>query len=372
MKILLFVIPLILAADSYAAVFVLKDGTRVEGTIEGEMDGMKLIKTRYGSLTIDSREIASTETPAIGAKEISSVGLSTVPVVAASTAPAAPVEASTAAVAASTETLPAPPELPAAPAAGPDLTFKTVMPSTASFERIYFEGGVAIATETIDSKGQLLSLAGAIKDGLYREYYDGGNLKTEKTMINGQADGTLKAFYPSGVMQSEAYYLQGKLSGPVRIYHESSRLLFEQNFKDGVPNGWFREFDEGGGVKSEFLYADGHLAEKPQPKKEEKKAAGAESENLLSAKTQSLARGERVSFYLNNKYIAKLHLDRGFNLISKDGKLPDGEVKVYGKSGNLEKEFAFLKNEVVSLKTYGMNGALEAEYAFQDGKAVKK
>lgn len=372
MKKLLIIIPLIIAADSYAVVITLKDGTRVEGTIEGEMDGMKLIKTKYGSLTIDNKEIAATETPAIGAKEISSVGLSTVPVIAASTAPAAGVEASTTAVAASTETLPAPPELPPAPVSGPDLTFKTVTPSTASFERIYSEDGVVIATETIDSRGQLLSLAGVIKDGLYREYYDSGNLKTEKTMINMKADGTLKAFYPSGILQSGAYYLQGKLSGPVRIYHESSRLLFEQNFKDGIPNGWFREFDEGGGVKSEFFYADGRLTERPQPRKEEKQAAAPGDENLLTAKTQGLARGERVSFYLNNKYIAKVHLDRDFNLISKDGKVPDGEVKVYGKSGGLEKEFVFLKNEVVSLKVYGTNGALDAEYSFQEGKAVKK
>lgn len=371
MKTLLFTIPFILAANSYAAVFVLKDGTRVEGTIEGEMDGMKLIKTKYGSLTIDNKEISSTETPAIGEKAISSVGLSTVPVVAASTAAAAVVEPSTAAVAASTETLPLPLDLPPAPAAGPALTFRTVMPSTSSFERIYFEGGVVIATETIDSKGQLLSLAGAIKDGIYREYYDSGNLKTEKTMINTKADGTLKAFYPTGVLQTEAFYLQGKLSGLVRIYNENAKLLFEQNFKDGIPNGWFREFDEGGGVKSEFFYTDGHLAERPQPKKEEKKAE-AGSENLLSAKTQSLARGERVSFYLNNKYIAKVHLDKDFNLISKDGKVPDGEVKVYGKSGGLEKEFVFLKNEVASLKVYNANGSLDAEYSFQAGKAVKK
>lgn len=364
MKKTLFIIPLILtallAADSYAVTIVLKDGTRVEGTVEGDMDGMKLIKTKYGSLTIDGNDISSMGVPEIVAKDIYNVGLSTVPVVAVSTAE----------VTASTETPPAPAELPPAPAAGPDHTYRTVTLSTSAFERIYFEGGVVIATETLDSRGELVSLAGAIKDGTYREYYENGNLKTETTVINSKASGTMKAYYPTGVIQSEAYYLQGKLAGAVRIYNENAKLLFEQNFKDGVPNGWFREFDEAGRVKSEVFYTDGHAAEKPQPK-EEKKAEAAAPENLLIARSQSLARGERVTFYLNSKYIAKMTLDKDHNIISRDGKVPDGEVKLFDPDGNIDKEFVFLKNEVVTLKVYGAS-SLEAEYSFKDGKAIKK
>ena len=374
MKKLLFILPLLLAADCFAVVITLKDGTRVEGTIEGDMDGVKLIKTKYGSLTIDSKDIQDLGTPEVVAKDIYNVGLSTVPVA----PPAAEllvstlgVTASTTAVAASTEPALALPELPPAPAAGPDHTFRTVTLSTSAFERIYSEGGVVIATETIDSRGELVSLAGAIKDGSYREYYENGNLKTETTVINAKANGTLKAYYPTGVLQSEAYYLQGKLSGAVRIYTENSKLLFEQNFKDGTPNGWFREYDEAGKVKSELFYTDGHPAENPKPQKEVKKADAA-AENLLSARSQTLARGERISFYLNGKYIAKLQLDKDNNIISRSGKVPDGEIKLFDPNGNIEKEFVFVKDEAVSLKVYNSAGGLTAEYAFTAGKAVKK
>ena len=339
-----------LSLNAGADTITLKDGTHFEGTVEGEMDGVKLIKTQYGSLNINSKDIEKIAAPAPAAE----------PPAASTDTAAVPVPA-------------VPAELPPAPRAEPEFTFKTVTLSTMSFEKIYFENGVAIATETFDSKGALLTPAGAIKDGSYKEYYDNGNLKTEKTVINALTSGTLNAYYPSGVLQSSAYYLQGTLSGTVRIYSETAKLIFEQNFKDGLPNGWFREFDAAGVMKSELFYTDGHVAEKPkaaETKAAEIKAAEPPAESLVTAKAQSLARGEQFSFYLNNKYIAKLRLDKDLNIISKDGKVPDGGVKVYDKDGKIEKEFFFLKNELGSLKIYA--GKLAGEYTFKEGKAVKK
>lgn len=347
MKIIFSLLLLGLSLDAHADILMLKDGTRLEGTIEGEMEGVALVRTRYGALNINKADIASRtqqDAPA------------------ASTAPVA-IPVSTA----------APAELPAEPAPEPKYTFTTVTLSTSSFERIYAENEVVTATETFDSKGGLLELRGVIKDGNYREYYANNNLKTEKTMINARTAGTLKAYYPSGVLQSEAYYADGALNGTVRIYNENAKLLFEQNFKDGTPNGWFREFEETGGLRSELFYADGHVAGKPEAAESKKTApAEAEPESLLKVKTQNLARGERFTFYLNNKYVAKLHLDKAFNIISRAGKVPDGAVKVYNKAGKLEKEFAFVENEVSLLKVYNEAGALEGEYTYKENQAVKK
>ena len=328
---------------AYADIIILKDGTRLEGVIEGEMEGVAMVKTRYGALNINKTDIASQERqdePAV----------------------------STAAVATSTS----PVELPAEPAAEPKYTFKTVTLSTSSFERIYAENGVVIATETFESKGELQGLQGVIKDGSYKEYYADSNLKTEKTVINAKTAGALKAYYPSGVVQSEAYYAAGVLNGTVRVYNENAKLLFEQNFKNGALNGWSKEFDEAGGLKSELFYADGHAAEKPKPAEAVKSEAAAPEtpESMVTVKTMNLARGERFTFYLNNKYVAKLHLDKDFNIISKDGKVPDGAVKVYNKDGKLEKEFVFEKDEAKILRIYESGGALKTEYAFHNGKTA--
>jgi len=335
-----------LSLTAYADIITLKDGTRLDGVIEGEMDGVAMVKTKYGVLNIKKTDIASQNRQE-------------------------DIAPSTAAIAAE------PPlaELPAEPPPAPKYIFTTVTPSTFSFERIYAENGVIVATETFNSKGELLGLQGFIKDGSYKEYYESGNLKTEKTVINAKTSGTLRAYYPTGVVQSEAYYTAGALNGSVRIYNENSKLLLEQNFKDGVPNGWFKEFDESGGLKSELFYTDGHVAETPkaaEPPKAGPAAAQETPESMVTVKTMALARGERFTFYLNNKYVAKIHLDKAFNMISKEGKVPDGAVKVYNKDGKLEKEFVFIKNEINLLKVYNESGALTGEYAYKESQAVKK
>ncbi|HBB67898.1 MAG: hypothetical protein A2X28_01015 [Elusimicrobia bacterium GWA2_56_46] len=349
MKKLIFISALLVQTCAYAEIITLKDGTRLEGAVEGEMDGVNLIRTKYGSLNIAKKDILSIGAPEIVVKEPFNT------------------PASSAA---------APADLPAGPAPEPRYTFKTVNVSTSALEKVYFENGVVTATETYDSRGTLLGLQGLVKDGSYREYYDNGNLKTEKTVINSKTSGPLRAYYPGGVLQSEAYYLDGALNGTVRVYNENARLLFEQNFRGGVPNGWFREFNETGELKSELFYADGHAAEKPkaaEAKTPEAAAAPETPDSMVTAKAVSLARGERFTFYLNNKYIARITLDRDFNLISKDGKAPDGAVKIYTKDGKLEKEFLFSKNEVVSLKIYNENGNLKNEYTFnKKGEAAKK
>lgn len=227
MKNLVMIIPLLLPGIARADLITLKDGTRIEGAIEGEMEGVTVIRTQYGALNIKKSDIVS-QVPGAPAEPL----------------PAAPaVSTGTAAV------LPPPEPLPPPPVAGAEYTFRTVTLDTMSFQRVYFENGVSIATETFDTRGSLLAQDGRLKDGVYREYYDNGNLKTEKTVADAKVSGTLKAYYPGGVLQSVASYQAGLLDGAVRIYGENSRLLFEQNFRAGVPDGYFREFDETGVIE---------------------------------------------------------------------------------------------------------------------------
>jgi len=339
---------LLASLNVHADIITLRDGTRLDGTVEGEMDGMKLIKTKYGTLNINKDDILN-----IGAPEI--------------VAPAQPTPSTAAPLGITAPPIELPAEQPV------KYTFKTVTLSTMSFEKIYFEGDVAVATETFDAKGELLGLQGFIKNGDYKEYYDDGKLKTEKTVINAKTAGILKAYYPSGILQSEAFYQGGRLNGRVRFYSESAKLMFEQNFKDGLQDGYSREFDEAGALKSELLYVDGHVADKTKPaevKKTETPSAQEAPETLITAKAKELARGDLYTFFLNGKYVAKLTLDKEFNITAMTGKVPDGAVKVYNKDGRLEREFVFLKKELTSLTVYDANGAPAGEYTFKKDKAT--
>lgn len=315
----LFLMPGFCLADT----FVLKDGTKLEGEVTGEMEGVLMVRTKYGALTISKADIKEQQAAPAPAPAVS-----TAPAVAASTAAPAPAE-------------PQPPKL----------TFAAVQPSTSTRLLVYSENGVAIATETFNAAGELASLEGAIKDGTYTEYYENGGLKTVKTLSGGKASGTLKAFYPNGAVQIEAYYLAGAKDGAFKYFAEDGKQLMEASYKDDKLNGWKKEFDASGAVKSEAYYADDHLTEPPKPQVVPEQLK--EPESMVTAKPMKLARGERFTFQLNGKYLGKATLDNDFNIIGLEGNVPDGAVKVYTKDGKLDKEFIFQKNEIVLLRVYG-------------------
>ena len=58
MKFIFYALLMALAPAASADTFILKDGVRLEGEVTGEMDGAVLVKTKYGSLTINKNDIA--------------------------------------------------------------------------------------------------------------------------------------------------------------------------------------------------------------------------------------------------------------------------------------------------------------------------
>lgn len=357
MRILIYLPFLLLPGLCQADTFILKDGARLEGEVTGEMDGAVLLKTKYGSLTINKTDIQEQQAA---------------PAPLPPALPAVPVAVSTPqpeAVAPSTGPAAAP--LPAAAApAQIRLTFATVLPSTGTRSLVYSENWVIIATETFNSDGALISTEGAVKDGTYMEYYDNGGLKTVKTVSGGKASGTFKAYYSSGKTQIEAYYLAGAKEGPFKYFAEDGKQLMEADYRGDKLNGWKKEFDSEGAVKASSYYIDDRPAEAPKPQAAPAPAKAPDS--LVAVKVMSLARGERFTFQLNGKYIGKASLDKDFNIVSLEGKLPDGEVKVYTRDGKLQKEFVFEGNALKTLRVYEPGGPLKAEYAFQEDMAVKK
>ncbi len=364
MKLFIYLTLFLMPGFCLADTFILNDGTKLEGDVTGEMEGVLMVQTRYGSLMIKKTDIKEQKAAQPAPVPVQGLPVSTQTVVTASSQTTTAVSTE-AAVAVSTA-LPVPAEPPA-----PKLTFATVLPSTSTRLLVYSENGVAIATETLSASGAPLSLEGVIKDGTYTEYYDNGGLKTVKTVINGKAGGTLKAFYPSGAVQIEAYYLAGAKEGPFKYYDENGKLLMEASYKNDKLDGWKKEYDDTGAVKAASYYTDDHLAEPPKPKApagEQPK----EIESSVTVKVMNLARGERFTFYLNGKYAGKATLDKAFNIIGMEGELPDGAVKVYTRDGKLQKEFIFEKSAIKELRVYEPGGPLKSAYTYTDDKAVKK
>lgn len=371
MKLFLSAFFLLTPALCGADTFILKDGARLEGEVTGEMDGVVLVKTKYGALSINRADIQEQQAAQLPQP--------------AAPAQAAPVEVSTATAAeapveqisistAQPEQL-TPPAVPEGMVgAAPALTFKTTQPSPDARLLVYYENGVAVATETYDSAGTLLASEGRAPDGTYTEYYDEGGLKTVKTMMGGKANGTLKAYYPSGALQAEAYYFVGAREGLFKYLTEEGRPLMEADYRNDKLHGWKKDYGPDGAVAAEAYYQDGLPAAPAGTQAATAIAAellGGE-DSQVTVKTIRLARGERFDFKLNGKYMGRARLDRDFNLIDLDGKMPDGTVKAYSKDGKLQKEFVFEGRQLKLLRVYEDGGPLAGEYSYLKGKAVKK
>lgn len=358
MKPLLYIPFILMPALCQADTFILQDGARLEGEVTGELDDTLLVKTKYGSLTIKKGDIMERQAPELPRPQ--EVEVSSAP---------APVDISTETAVETSSAQPA-----AMVEAAPGLTFSTLQISTMTRLLVYYENGVAVATETVPSGGGPALTEGAMPNGTYTEFYPDGSLKTVKTMMAGKANGTMKAYYPSGKLQAEAYYLAGAKEGTLKYYTESGALLMQAEYSNDLLNGWRRDYGPDGAVLSETHYID----DQPAPPQAQSAAAPtgetapAQPESAVTVKTTSLARGERYSFHLDGKYIGKLHLDKNYNLISRGGKIPDGAVKAYTEDGRLEKEFVIEDGTLKALRVYEPGGPMKAEYAYEKNKAVKK
>lgn len=360
MKTLLYLSLSLLPLPCLADTFIMKDGARLEGEVTGEMDNTLLIRTPYGSLTLNKEDIQERIAPPPPPPPPAAIVEISSPTQSVEIATQTAVETSTAQPEAVVE-------------AAPKLTFRTVLPSTMTRSLVYYENGVVVATETLTAGAPALA-EGVMPDGTYTEYYPEGGLKTVKTMMSGKANGTLKAYYPSGALQAEAYYLAGGKDGALKYYTESGALLMQAEYRNDLLNGWRRDYAPDGAVVSEQHYIDDVPAPPPGAPAAAAPQAVTQTEpdSQLTVRSMKIARGERFSFHLNGKYVGKAHLDKDFNLISRDGKLPDGTVKAYTADGRLEKVFVFEKNVLKTLRVYEPGGPLKAEYAYEKDKAVKK
>lgn len=341
-------------APVFSETIILKDGSKMDGEFEGVMEGVYMVRTRYGLLNVKKEDILTPQNITLKTEE---------------TPAEEPVQVSTE----EAKTDPGLNEM-----AETVYEYK-IYADTEVVKKIFFENGITVATQTFNLKNELVSSEGTVKDAKYSEYYPDGKLKAEKEFSGGRESGAAKIFYPSGTLQSRAGYNNGLLDGPVFIYSPEGQLIFEQNYKDGILDGWSREYDPAGGIKKQTLYAAGV----PSVPAEAKTAAVAGQEptkkkiflddSSITAKKIKQARGEKYIVYFEKKQKAVLTIDKDLNILSKSGNLPDGTLKIITTEDTLEKEFVFKGNRIEKLRLFNPDGSEKANYSYDEkDQAVKK
>ncbi|MCX5903605.1 MAG: hypothetical protein NTV89_09085 [Proteobacteria bacterium] len=75
-------------------------------------------------------------------------------------------------------------------------------------------------------------------------------------------DGLRKEYYPDGKLKSEINYRQAARDGMYRLYYENGQLQAAGNYRDGLQEGPWKMYDENGTLQSEETYMQGKLIDK--------------------------------------------------------------------------------------------------------------
>lgn len=99
----------------------------------------------------------------------------------------------------------------------------------------------------------------SLKQGVWREFYISGKMKSETVYRNNKKQGLEISWYNSGCVKQETYYNNGQLDGPVTYYTHNCKKDFTENFKNGVKEGLEISYHNNGRIKSEGNFKKGNL-----------------------------------------------------------------------------------------------------------------
>jgi len=117
--------------------------------------------------------------------------------------------------------------------------------------KIYYEDSTTIKAEGRVVKGKI--------EGLWRSYYEDGQIQSAVTYKDGLADGVALFYYDNEKQTTrvELTFTEDKVTGIYREFYENGSRKAMLNFKDGVPDGEAEFYYDSGVIKISGLYKDG-------------------------------------------------------------------------------------------------------------------
>jgi antitoxin component YwqK of YwqJK toxin-antitoxin module len=219
------------------------------------------------------------------------------------------------------------------------------------------------------------------KTGIWKTYYANGFLKTEVTYVNNSPNGYAKIYYENGKICEEGFwkgtkwtgkYLyyhengnkaydwnfndEGKRTGEQKYYHENGKLMIKGEWIDGKENGTITEYDAGGNIRSEKVFAGGKIDEKTSKFYATKKVSVDEmpdDTNATSSKgTMDTNKTQETygTFNGNGNY----RLFNSFKKVDREGdfrngKLMNGKKYYYNTEGKLLKTEVYTNGKVTEI-----------------------
>ena len=118
------------------------------------------------------------------------------------------------------------------------------------YEKTYYK-----YSNDLNEEGNLLDIY--TKDGLWKKYYETGELNWTTNWDNGLENGPSVIYYRSGKIKGESNYRSGNKEGLSKSYYENGQLKWVFNNKKGKRVGVMKFYYETGQLKSEWDYKEG-------------------------------------------------------------------------------------------------------------------
>jgi len=95
-----------------------------------------------------------------------------------------------------------------------------------------------------------------IKHGLYKEYYDNGNIRIECNYSDEQKHGLYKKYYDNGNIRIECNYIDDKKNSEYKEYYDNGQIKEICNYIDDKKNGEYKEYYDNGQLYIDCNYSD--------------------------------------------------------------------------------------------------------------------
>ena len=79
------------------------------------------------------------------------------------------------------------------------------------------------------------TVKGNMNHGIYRDYYDNGQICTDANYYNGALDGPYSFYHENGNVYVEVIYDKGDLDGLITFYKPNGKVLEKIMYKNGTP-----------------------------------------------------------------------------------------------------------------------------------------
>ena len=87
------------------------------------------------------------------------------------------------------------------------------------------------------------------EEGIFKTFYENGNIKSEQNYLNWKFNGKWKIFYENGNIKSENNYQDDKLNGESKEFFQDGNIMSLKNYLNNLTDGTQIEWYNNGQIK---------------------------------------------------------------------------------------------------------------------------